>query len=814
MIEYKDASFYTEYFKSQNDFSVIEDFKESEDQDEKNLFIGYVEVLNTIHPLIVRVEIPFTFPHNKLIFRTKSLSGYPHLIHSGNVEHGDWFCLNTPFAETAEEQLNQEILRLKEWIAHQMREDLPSIIKDANVKRALAFANAYEWENPDEVKEFCSQAMLTFVGNFHNDVDNFKEKLGFLHCIKSPDNRFYAIEDEDLANHKLPYVIVDEAPSSTEVISDFIKMKEQYGWDEKTCKHLFPNLNLSGKWRKSDSQPISLKKKEWTQEEALKILHAIEIELQKEESYLLEGSETFKTENKKRIKVLPTQKEVLLEEIKKQKETVKKEQTYNRRNEFHFPDFDNMTDEERAEYDYKEHLAFDIYPYEWHHFAFGIKSQNNIVWFILYTNRFSEKKETVCFDLGLKELEIQKTISYPIKRLGTQIITEDMYFGRGSFSTNMKVKKVAIVGLGAIGSMVTSALAHSGISKIGLWDNDIVEPGNICRSSYTLKNLGESKVRAIALHIRSINPYIGIAHLKEHGCWYQHHANYAEYTRGSFYANVNYNTQEEAVKEIKDYDLIIDCTGSNEMLHFLSYAVPETNIVSLCITNHANELLCMSNKDGNPFELRKAYLSRIEQDTKNFYVEGDGCYSPTFLATKCDIAALVNFALRELNKNMEEGHLMHSTIYSYTQRGIVADRISTYKLDGYDVTLNISSETMYDAEEMNDVPNGEIGYIFGSYSRDGKQIMITHIVDSLNATALLTDAYQTSKGLIDYIGDYCYSGEQANTYNPSYLDLIASKSDDPTINTNNPLLAVRNPDNTVSFFLYINNELIKFNKQD
>ena len=813
MFEYKNASFYTEYFNSLDGFSVIEEFNESKNEDEKNLFIGCIEVLDTIHPLIIRVEIPFTFPHNKLTFRTKSLSGYPHLIHSDKVEHGDWFCLNTPFAETAEEQLNQEVLRLKEWIAHQMREDLPPIIEDYNVKIALAFANAYEWENPDEVKEFCSQAMLTFVGNFHNDVNYFKENIGYLQCVKSPDNRFYAITDETSANHKLPYIIVDEAPSSAEVISDFIKLKEQYDWDEKVCKHLFPNLDLSETWRKSNLQPISIsqQEKEWAQEEVLKILHTIEIELQKEESYLLADSDIIKEEHKKRIKVLPTQKKVLLEEIDKLKDIVKNEQTYKKRNEF--PNFDNMTDDEMAKYDYEEYLAVEVYPYEYHHFAFGIKNQDNIVWFILYTNRYSEKKETVCFDLGLKSLNIQRTISHPLYRLGVQVITEDMYYGRGSFSAKMKAQKVAIVGLGAIGSMVASALAHSGISKIGLWDNDIVEPGNICRSTYSLKYLGESKVNATKSIIQSINPFIESGLLKGYGWWHPHHANYKEYIKGSFYANVNYNTQEEAVKEIKDYDLIIDCTGSNEMLHFLSYAVPESNIISLCITNHANELLCLSNKDGNPFELRKNYLSRIEQDTKNFYVEGDGCYSPTFLATNCDIAALVNLALRELNKSLEDGHLMHSTIYSYTKRGIIADRLSTYKLDEYDVILNVSSETMYDAKEMNDVPNGEIGYIFGSYSNDGKQIMITHIVDSFNATELLNDAYQTSKGLIDYIGDYSYSGEQADTYSQSSLDLIASKAEDPTINTNNPLLAVRNPDGSITFFLYINNELVKFKEQ-
>ena len=815
MIDYKNALFYTEYFKSLNGFSLIEDFKESQDEEDKNLFIGYVEALNTIHPLIVRVEIPFTFPHNKLTFRTKSLSGYPHLIHTGKINHGDWFCLNTPFAETAEEQLNQEVLRLKEWIAHQLREDLPAIIKDKNVKRGLAFANAYEWENPDEVEEFCSQAMLTFVGNFHNDINYFKKNIGYLQCVKTPDNRLYAIIDEDSANHKLPYIIVNESPSSTEVISDFIKLKEQYGWDEKICKHLFPNLDLSETWRKKVWDNTFEDEEE--KEEALKKIRTIKEELQKEESYLIGWSESlnnynssryFNTEHKKTKKVLPSHKTILLEEI----DGINKSMLKTRKKSIF--GIDDMSEEELEEMQEWEHYGRYVYESEWHHFAFGIKNKNEIIWYVFFTNRFLEKSERITYDLGVKYLELNKTISQPLNRLGAKVITEDMYYGRGSFSENMKAQKVAIVGLGAIGSMVASAMAHSGISKIGLWDHDIVEPGNICRSTYSLKHLGESKVKATKSIIQSINPFIDSKLLRGYGWWHQHNVNDAKYECGSFYANVNYNTQEEAIKEIKDYDLIIDCTGSNEILHFLSYAVPEADIISLCITNHANELLCFSNKDGNPFELRKAYLSRIEQDTKNFYVEGDGCYSPTFLATNCDIAALVNLALSELNKSLEDGHLMHSTIYSYTKRGILADRLSTYKLDKYDIILNVSSETIYDAEEMNDVPSGEIGYIFGSYSHDGKQIMITHIVDSPNATELLNDAYQTSKGLIDYIGDYSYSGAQVDTYSQSSLDQIASKAEDPTINTNNPLLAVRNPDGSITFFLYINNELVKFKEQD
>ena len=111
---------------------------------------------------------------------------------------------------------------------------------------------------------------------------------------------------------------------------------------------------------------------------------------------------------------------------------------------------------------------------------------------------------------------------------------------------------------------------------------------------------------------------------------------------------------------------------------------------------------------------------------------------------------------------------------------------------------------------MSGCGGGAIGYIVGSYSKDGKQIMITHIVDALNAEELLSDAFETSKGLIDYIGDYRYSGEQPETYSASSVELITSKAEDCSINTNNPLLAVRNPDGSNTFFLYINNELVKF----
>lgn len=812
MFDYKNAQFYTEYFSSLEGFSLLEEFKESEDKNEKNLYIGSVEVLNTIHPLVLRVEIPFTFPHNKLVFRTKSLSGYPHLIHNGKIEYGDWFCLNTPFAETPEEQLNQEITRLKEWISHQMREDLPAIIKDANVKKALAFANAYEWENLDEVKEFSSIAIITFVGQEIQLRSSYKELTGYFDCVKSPDNRIYAFSHNiDGTNYKLPYIIVKEVPENISILEDFLLMKDFYGWDEETCHHLLSKSNY--KSAKNTFVWSSPKYEvEYTEEQALNIANDVISELEKEESYLDKKTpfiySIIKKEQFKETRVKknpPSYKKLILEELKE----VKKEIITNNgikyiEDPWHKVSEELMTEEEEKVEDWVQFGQF-VYDY----FVVGFEHGKEIQWILFFTNPASIKNNQISYDIKIKTINIDSLVSIKMGKASPQYITKEMFFGRGALCPILAGKHIALVGLGAIGSIVADVLTHSGIQYIGLWDGDIVEPGNICRSSYQLRDLGQSKVDAIKTKIQSINPFVNISEVIPHGYW-SYDANFSYYVNGTFYGNVNYNNQEEAVKQFDNFDLIIDCTGSNEMLHFLSYAASNIDIISMCITNHANDLLCITNKDGNPFELRKAYLSRIEQDTKNFYIEGEGCYSPTFLANYCDIASLVNLALRDLNLSMDKGTLMHSTIYSYSERGIIADRISTYKLEGYDITLNVSKETLYDAEEMNDSPDEAIGYIFGSYSKDGKQVMITHIVDALNAEGLLSDAFETSKGLIDYIGDYRYSGEKSETYSASSFELIASKAEDCSINTNNPLLAVRNPEGSITFFLYINNELVKF----
>lgn len=812
MFEYKDADFFSYFFRNHPDFELMEEFKISDDKEEKNMYVGVVEVKNVIHPLIIRVEIPFTFPHNKLTFRTTSLSGYPHLIHNGKIQYGDWFCLNTPFAETAEEQLNQEISRLKEWIYRQMSPHLPPVIKDPNVCKALALANAYEWENPDEVNEFSAKARLTLIGDGFNDLTTFKEKQGFFHCVKSPDNRFYAFPHSTPGeNFKLPYIIVNEFPQNIEILEDFLRLKEFYNLDEKLCAHLLPQCHYEAgrTYYATHSKKYEIN---YTESEALSLIEKIKEELKKENPFLKDGERhLLKKKDPELKKVKSKYKQLILDELERNRtEIISNGGIKYETDPWHLI----FGSPEYEEYEEQAAMAdeWDEYgQYVYHYFVIGFENNGHIRWMLLYTNPASFKTESTSYDIEVGIVNIHHALSLALYRNKPQEISKKMFFGRGSFDTTLTNRKIALIGLGAIGSMVAEILAHGGVSKVGLWDSDIVEPGNICRAAFNLRDLGKSKVESVGEIIQSINPFVRLSDIKQQGYWrYEINPNIRKYINGSFYENVNYKDQEEALKGIIDYDLIIDCTGSNEMLHFLSYALKDKDIISLCITNHSNELVCVSNSDGNPFELRKAYLSRIEQDTKNFYAEGEGCYSPTFLAKYSDISALVNLCLKELDSVFGENQTFHSAIYGYCKSGILIDRINTLRLDGYDLILNVSEETLLDAKELEYPIEGNLGYILGCYSADHKQILITHIVSAETAIEELQDAYDTSKGIIDYIGDYAYSKFDSDSYSNEMLDILEAKASDPEVNTNNPLLALRTKNGEIFFYLYINNQLVPF----
>lgn len=67
--------------------------------------------------------------------------------------------------------------------------------------------------------------------------------------------------------------------------------------------------------------------------------------------------------------------------------------------------------------------------------------------------------------------------------------------------------RVAVVGLGGLGSNIAVALTRLGIAQLYLYDFDRVELSNLNRQYYFLDDIGHYKADALVKHLLRINPY-------------------------------------------------------------------------------------------------------------------------------------------------------------------------------------------------------------------------------------------------------------------------------------------------------------------
>ena len=71
--------------------------------------------------------------------------------------------------------------------------------------------------------------------------------------------------------------------------------------------------------------------------------------------------------------------------------------------------------------------------------------------------------------------------------------------------------RIAVCGLGGLGSNIAIALARAGVGHLHLVDFDAVEPTNLNRQQYGADQVGLSKAKALRANIAAINPYCDVA---------------------------------------------------------------------------------------------------------------------------------------------------------------------------------------------------------------------------------------------------------------------------------------------------------------
>ena len=74
----------------------------------------------------------------------------------------------------------------------------------------------------------------------------------------------------------------------------------------------------------------------------------------------------------------------------------------------------------------------------------------------------------------------------------------------------LSAARVAVAGLGGLGSHIAIGLARSGVGHLFLVDFDTVEVTNLNRQAYRIPHLGKPKTQAITEILWEINPYLDI----------------------------------------------------------------------------------------------------------------------------------------------------------------------------------------------------------------------------------------------------------------------------------------------------------------
>lgn len=170
---------------------------------------------------------------------------------------------------------------------------------------------------------------------------------------------------------------------------------------------------------------------------------------------------------------------------------------------------------------------------------------------------------------GAITLEVWPTVTggIAVRRLRSGADTDAAKAARsGLHAPELRDRRVAVVGVGALGSFIADMLARSGVRKLTLLDGDVVMPGNLVRHLVGPEAVGRSKVDAVKQHLVARG---GIA--------------------GADITVIDHalTSGDEAVEILMNHDLVVNATAdfaTTALLHVIARTLP-TRILSAAIQN-------------------------------------------------------------------------------------------------------------------------------------------------------------------------------------------------------------------------------------
>ncbi len=690
--------YYKNYFDQLDDFSVIQEFEVRTD-----CFFGVIKADMAICELMISVQIPFHYPYEEIVFSTKSIKGYPHLIQKNTEDY--WFCLNSPFVESIEGRLEAEIDRLREWI--------------------LAYLNKNRKDNHYD---------YPIITRNPNAIFYFYENTATFNKLRFQNQSF----GEFLVYQPVP---VNEADKN-------IFFADKLG-------------NLDSPWQSDIKKYGNSQTAYW-------------VYINKE-PVRNDGTIVYEWNELKKMFFDESFSDVIVARIRKEYDKV-----YNQ-NKDSIESNDNSFVGTPLAVGYKIPSTDGEYEIHWD-------------FCMLYMSIKNEKED--------------------IFWLQSTNISKERFFGRGGFTELFCKLNILVIGVGAIGSSLAEILVRGGVRNLVLQDGDVVEHGNICRGNFHLWQVNEKKVLALAKYLMKLSPFANI-----------------KYEQNKFLSIPVYSKEYPlSVNKLKEFDLIFDCTASNELLYFLSNIQLDVPIISLCITNGAKQLLCLTNNAKDSlFDKRKVVLHSFGENLSPSFYEGTGCYYPTFRASYFDINALLNYAMKRINNAFIENNGVPSFHLNYADNSIDIIKYNVY----YQYELNFSLTVFRTVEEKmaehakTYYPMEFGGIIVGGYSQNGKHIYITDILtpnkyinspahffgDTAEINHQLEEIHIESQGSIIYLGDWHSHTNMSNKYSSVDFHSIQEQAHSDKVSINNPLMAIISIGRQryeIGYYIYYEGRLYKF----
>jgi hypothetical protein len=196
-------------------------------------------------------------------------------------------------------------------------------------------------------------------------------------------------------------------------------------------------------------------------------------------------------------------------------------------------------------------------------------------------------------------------------------------------------------------------MIREGVENATLLEHDNLEAGNLVRHLLTIKEIDSNKAEGLATRLCLVNPYV---HIDVKPCRFP-------------------RTTKEVQDLLEPFDLIIDCTGSDEVLAALSlgwWSMPKL-FCSASLGLFGKRLFVFIS-DGNDFQINvmKASLQPWAKSEAKAWasepetLEGAGCWSPLFPARFDDVMMAAACTVKEIEQ-ASNGRLIHTNFIVYEQ---------------------------------------------------------------------------------------------------------------------------------------------------